>query len=94
MVEQQIQEKQCRFFPGCRKLGQLFPHIRIFEGTRDSVQPVNVCFMDVQKAFDYDPLDTVSCWGCSMSMKLSKNAASGLSVTSCLMQKSGSHCKQ
>ncbi|KAL3986594.1 KRAB domain-containing zinc finger protein [Sarotherodon galilaeus] len=55
LVESQIQEEQCGFRPGRGTLDQLFIFSRILEGTWEFVQPVYMCFVDLEKAFDRVP---------------------------------------
>ncbi len=52
---QEEQEEQCRFFPGCRTIDQLFTLTRILEGAREFAQPISMCFVDLKKAYDQVP---------------------------------------
>ena len=55
IVEPQIQEEQCGFRPGRRTLDQLYTLHRVFEGSWEFAQPVHMCFVDLEKAFDHVP---------------------------------------
>uniref|UniRef100_A0A669BJZ3 Reverse transcriptase domain-containing protein n=1 Tax=Oreochromis niloticus TaxID=8128 RepID=A0A669BJZ3_ORENI len=55
LVEPQIQEEQCGFRPGRGTLDQLFILSRILEGAWEFAQPVYMCFVDLEKAFDRVP---------------------------------------
>uniref|UniRef100_A0AAR2JQE7 Reverse transcriptase domain-containing protein n=1 Tax=Pygocentrus nattereri TaxID=42514 RepID=A0AAR2JQE7_PYGNA len=55
IVEPQIQEEQCGFRPGRGTLDQLFTLSRILEGSWEFAQPVHMCFVDLEKAFDCVP---------------------------------------
>ncbi|KAL7866069.1 hypothetical protein SRHO_G00113160 [Serrasalmus rhombeus] len=52
IVESRIQEEQCGFRPGRGTLDQLFTLSRILEGSWEFAQPVHMCFVDLEKAFD------------------------------------------
>lgn len=51
-VEPRIQEEQCGFRPGRGTLDQLWTLGRILEGAWEFAQPVHMCFVDLEKAFD------------------------------------------
>lgn len=51
-VETRIQEEQCGFHPGCGTVVQLYTLSRIHEGVWEFGQPVYLCFVDLEKAFD------------------------------------------
>ena len=50
IAKSQIQE-QCGC-PGCETLDQLYTLTRILEGAWEFAQPVPMCFVDLEKAFD------------------------------------------
>ena len=54
-VEPRIQEEQCGFRPGRGTLDQLWTLGRILEGAWEFAQPVHMCFVDLEKAFDRVP---------------------------------------
>ncbi|KAK3542555.1 hypothetical protein QTP86_029613, partial [Hemibagrus guttatus] len=54
-VELRIQEEQCCFQPSCGTLDQLYTLHRVLEGSFEFAQPVHMCFMDLEKAFDRVP---------------------------------------
>ncbi|KAK3573272.1 hypothetical protein QTP86_019232 [Hemibagrus guttatus] len=55
LVEPQIQEEQCGFRPSHGTLDQLYTLHRVLEGSREFAQPVHMCFVDLEKAFDHVP---------------------------------------
>ena len=55
LVEPQIQEEQCGFRPGRGTVDQLFTLARLLEGSWEFAQPVYMCFVDLEKAFDRVP---------------------------------------
>uniref|UniRef100_A0A3P8RJK0 Reverse transcriptase domain-containing protein n=1 Tax=Astatotilapia calliptera TaxID=8154 RepID=A0A3P8RJK0_ASTCA len=55
LVEPRRQEEQCGFRPGHGTLDQLFILSRILEGAWEFAQPVYMCFVDLEKAFDRVP---------------------------------------
>ncbi|KAK3506039.1 hypothetical protein QTP70_003193, partial [Hemibagrus guttatus] len=55
LVEPRIQEEQCGFRPGCGTLDQLYTLHRVLEGLWEFAQPVHMCFVDLEKAFDRVP---------------------------------------
>jgi len=55
LVEPQIQDQQCGFRPGRGTVEQLFTLERILEGSWEFAQPVYMCFVDLEKAFDRVP---------------------------------------
>ena len=65
LVEPRIQEEQCGFRPGHGILDQLYTLASVLEGAWEFAQPVHVCFMDLEKAYDYVPQCVL--FGCSRS---------------------------
>ena len=55
IVEPWIQEEQCGFRPGRGTLDQLYTLRRVLEGSWEFAQPVHMCFVDLEKAFDRVP---------------------------------------
>ncbi|KAK3507428.1 hypothetical protein QTP70_020629 [Hemibagrus guttatus] len=55
LVEPRIQEEQCGFHPGRGTLDQLYTLHRVLEGSWEFAQPVHMCFVDLEKAFDRVP---------------------------------------
>ncbi|KAK3530784.1 hypothetical protein QTP70_001585 [Hemibagrus guttatus] len=55
LVEPRIQEEQCGFRPGRGTLDQLYTLHRVLEGSWEFAQPVQMCFVDLEKAFDRVP---------------------------------------
>ena len=65
IVEPRIQEEQCGFRPGRGTVDQLYTLCRILEGAWEFAQPVHMCFVDLEKAFNCVPQE--SCGGFSGS---------------------------
>ncbi|KAK3525692.1 hypothetical protein QTP70_005846 [Hemibagrus guttatus] len=55
LVEPRIQEEQCGFRPSRGTLDQLHTLHRVLEGSWEFAQPVHMCFVDLEKAFDRVP---------------------------------------
>ncbi|KAK3520789.1 hypothetical protein QTP70_032366 [Hemibagrus guttatus] len=55
LVEPQIQEEQCGFRPSRGTLDQLYTLHRVLKGSWEFAQPVHMCFVDLEKAFDRVP---------------------------------------
>ena len=55
IVEPRIQEEQCGFRPGRGTLDQLYTLHRVLEGSWEFAQPIHMCFVDLEKAFDCVP---------------------------------------
>ncbi|KAK3520909.1 hypothetical protein QTP86_002418, partial [Hemibagrus guttatus] len=55
LVEPRIQEEQCGFRPSRGTLDQLYTLHRVLEGPWEFAQPVHMCFVDLEKAFDRVP---------------------------------------
>lgn len=52
-VELWVQEEQCGLHPGCETLDQLYTFAMVLEGSWEFAQPVYMCFVDLEKAFDH-----------------------------------------
>ncbi|KAK3548003.1 hypothetical protein QTP70_001912 [Hemibagrus guttatus] len=55
LVEPRIQEEQYGFRPSRGTLDQLYTLHRVLEGSWEFAQPVHMCFVDLEKAFDHVP---------------------------------------
>ncbi|KAK3522957.1 hypothetical protein QTP86_010312 [Hemibagrus guttatus] len=55
LVEPRIQEEQCGFRPSRGTLDQRYTLHRVLEGSWEFAQPVHMCFVDLEKAFDRVP---------------------------------------
>ncbi|XDV11655.1 hypothetical protein PO909_000531 [Leuciscus waleckii] len=55
IVEPWIQEEQCGFHPGRGTLDHFYTLYRVLEGSWELAQPIHMCFVDLEKAFDCVP---------------------------------------
>ncbi|KAK3574271.1 hypothetical protein QTP86_004382 [Hemibagrus guttatus] len=55
LVKPRIQEEQCGFRPSRGTLDQLYNLHRVLEGSWEFAQPVHMCFVDLEKAFNHVP---------------------------------------
>ncbi|TWW67224.1 hypothetical protein D4764_02G0002650 [Takifugu flavidus] len=55
IVEPLIEEEQCGFCPGRGTTDQLFTHAGVLERSWEFAQPVHMCFVDLEKAYDWVP---------------------------------------
>ena len=55
IVEPQLEEEQCGFHPGCGTMDHHFTLARILEGAWGYAYPVYMCFLDLEKAYDWVP---------------------------------------
>ncbi|TWW81090.1 hypothetical protein D4764_01G0009050 [Takifugu flavidus] len=61
IVEPRIQEEKCGFRPGRGTVDQLYTLSRVFQGAWEFAQPVHMCFVDLEKAFNRVPRRVL--WG-------------------------------
>lgn len=75
IVDPQIQEEKCSFCPGHGTLEQPYTLHRVFEDSWEFTQPVPMCFVDLDYAFDcplWCPVRVASgVWGLGPSVKRS-----------------------
>ncbi|TWW74537.1 hypothetical protein D4764_14G0005400 [Takifugu flavidus] len=53
IVEPLIEKEQCRFHPGRGTTDQLFTLAGVLEGSWEFAQPVHMCFVDLEKAYEW-----------------------------------------
>ncbi|KAI3361681.1 hypothetical protein L3Q82_002039 [Scortum barcoo] len=92
IVDPRIQEEQCGFRPGRGTLDQLYTLHRVLEGLWEFAQPVHMCFVDLEKAFDRVPRGIL--WGVLHEYGVREAFAKGCSVSVRPEQELGSHCRQ
>ncbi|KAI3357216.1 hypothetical protein L3Q82_015670 [Scortum barcoo] len=92
IVDPRIQEEQCGFRPGRGTLDQLYTLHRVLEGLWEFAQPVHMCFVDLEKAFDRVPCGIL--WGVLREYGVREAFAKGCSVSVRPEQELGSHCRQ
>ncbi|KAI3352252.1 hypothetical protein L3Q82_005230 [Scortum barcoo] len=93
IVDPRIQEEQCGFRPGRGTLDQLYTLHRVLEGLWEFAQPVHMCFVDLEKAFDRVPRGIL--WGVLRDGMGSREPL--LRAVRSLYDRSrelGSHCRQ
>ena len=59
LVQPGIQEEQCGFCPRRGTLEQLYILHGVMEGPSELAKPVDMCFVDLQKAFNHVPRDVL-----------------------------------
>ncbi|KAI3351692.1 hypothetical protein L3Q82_020527 [Scortum barcoo] len=72
-------------------LDQLYTLCRVLEGLWKFAQPVHMCFVDLEKAFDRVPRGIL--WGCSVSMGIRGPLLRAVWSLYDLEQELGSHCR-
>ncbi|KAI3359375.1 hypothetical protein L3Q82_002875 [Scortum barcoo] len=86
---------KCGFRPSRGTLDQLYTLHRVLEGLWEFAQPVHMCFVDLEKAFDRPCPLMVFCGENSAAVWVSSGAfAKGCSVSVRPEQELGSHCRQ
>ncbi|KAI3369546.1 hypothetical protein L3Q82_007755 [Scortum barcoo] len=92
IVDPRIQEEQCGFRPGRGTLDQLYTLHRVLEGLWEFAQPVHMCFVDLEKAFE--PCPSWYSVGVLHEYGVRGAFAKGCSVSVRPEQELGSHCRQ
>ncbi|KAI3359987.1 hypothetical protein L3Q82_014319 [Scortum barcoo] len=94
IVDPRIQEEQCGFRPGRGTLDQLYTLHRVLEGLWEFAQPVHMCFVDLEKAFDRVPRGIL--WGVLREYGMGSGGPLLRAVRSLYDQEQelGSHCRQ
>ena len=90
LVELLIQKEQCCFCPASGLLDQLYTLARVPEGAWEFAQPVYMCFVDLDKAYDLCPP------GCTVGVLQDYEVDGLLLLAQSLLSEPelGSHCRQ
>ncbi|KAI3364986.1 hypothetical protein L3Q82_000948 [Scortum barcoo] len=92
IVDPRIQEEQCGFRPGRGTLDQLYTLRRVLEGLWEFAQPVHMCFVDLEKAFDRVPRGIL--WGVLREYGVRGPLLRAVRSLYDQEQELGSHCRQ
>ncbi|KAI3372674.1 hypothetical protein L3Q82_023135, partial [Scortum barcoo] len=92
IVDPRIQEEQCGFRPGRGTLDQLYTLRRVLEGLWEFAQPVHMCFVDLEKAFDRVPRGIL--WGVLREYGVRGPLLRAVRSLYDPEQELGSHCRQ
>ncbi|KAI3374665.1 hypothetical protein L3Q82_021237 [Scortum barcoo] len=92
IVDPRIQEEQCGFRPGRGTVDQLYTLRRVLEGLWEFAQPVHMCFVDLEKAFDRVPRGIL--WGVLREYGVRGPLLRAVRVSVRPEQELGSHCRQ
>ncbi|KAI3369442.1 hypothetical protein L3Q82_007488 [Scortum barcoo] len=93
IVDPRIQEEQCGFRPGRGTLDQLYTLHRVLEGLWEFAQPVHMCFVDLEKAFEPCP-SWYSVGGAPCEYGVREPLLRAVRSLYDLEQELGSHCRQ